>query len=156
MPLTGVAPIEASIDIAASPAAVWAVVSDLRNMPRWSPQGVKVFQRGATGVGARFLNINRRGPLVWPTRSQIVRFTPEQEIAWRVKDNLTVWSIGLAPNADGGTTVTQRREAPQGISDISVSLTKLAFGGVDSFGAELQRDMQTTLGLIKTEIEGGA
>ena len=46
VPLTDVAPIEASIEIAAPPAAVWELVSDLRNMPRWSPQCRKTIVRG--------------------------------------------------------------------------------------------------------------
>ncbi len=41
MPLTDVAPIEASIEIAAPPAEVWELVSDLRNMSRWSPQSAR-------------------------------------------------------------------------------------------------------------------
>jgi len=154
MPLTDVAPITATLDIAAPPAAVWAAVSDLRNMSRWSPQTMKSILRGENGAGARFLNINRKGPLVWPTRSKVVRFEAEREIAWRIKDNFTVWSLRLEPTADGGTRVTQTREAPDGISDISVRLTKTAFGGVDDFAATLQRDMGTTLAAIKAEVEG--
>ncbi len=153
MPLTDVAPISATIDIAAPPATVWSVVSDLRNMPRWSPQTAKSVLRGANGPGARFVNINRKGLLVWPTRSKVVRFEEEREIAWRVKDNFTVWSLRLEPTADGGTRVTQTREAPEGISDISVRLTKSVFGGVDEFTSTLQRDMGTTLERIKAEIE---
>ena len=87
MPLTDVAPIEATIDIAAPPATVWALVSDLRNMPRWSPQTVRsIPRRGESGLGTHFLNINRKGLLVWPTRSKVVRFEEGKEIAWRVKD----------------------------------------------------------------------
>lgn len=152
MPLTDVAPIQASIEIDAPPAAVWAVVSDLRNMPRWSPQTRKSILRGENGEGARFVNINRKGVLVWPTRSKVVTFEPEKEIAWRVKDNFTVWSLRLEPTATG-TKLTQTREAPEGISDISVRLTKTVLGGVDSFTQELQRDMGTTLGRIKAEVE---
>lgn len=153
MPLTDVAPISATIDISAPPAAVWAVVSDLRNMPRWSPQTAKSILRGENGPGAHFLNINRKGVLVWPTRSKVVRFEADQEIAWRVKDNYTVWSLRLDPTAGGGTRVTQTREAPEGISDVSVRLTKAVFGGVPAFTDTLQRDMGATLARIKAEVE---
>lgn len=156
MPLTDVAPIEATIDIAAPPAVVWALVSDLRNMARWSPQTVKSILRGENGLGARFLNINRKGLLVWPTRSKVVRFEEGTEIAWRVKDNYTIWSLRLEPTADGGTRVVQRREAPDGISDISVNLTKVAFGGVPKFNETLRADMIRTLSLIKAEAEQSA
>jgi uncharacterized protein YndB with AHSA1/START domain len=156
MPLTDVAPIEATIDIAAPPAVVWGLVSDLRNMAQWSPQTVKSFLRGENGLGARFFNINRMGLLVWPTQTKVVRFEEGTEIAWRVKENLTVWSIRLEPTADGGTHVVQMREAPDGISDISVGLTKVAFGGVPKFTRTLQDDMVKTLTQIKTAAEARA
>jgi uncharacterized protein YndB with AHSA1/START domain len=157
VPLTDVAPIEASVEIAAPPAVVWSLVSDLRNMPRWSPQTVKSFLRGGrNGLGARFFNINRKGLLVWPTQSMVVRFEEGREIAWRVKENYTVWSIRLEPTSDGATRVVQTREAPQGISDVSVNLTKVAFGGVDAFTRTLQEDMGTTLARVKAAAEQGA
>ena len=71
-----------------------------------------------------------------------------------MNENWTVWSFNLEPLADGGTRLVQRREAPQGISDLSVRLTKAVFGGTESFAAELERDMQTTLRKIKAELEG--
>ena len=147
--------ISQSVEIDAPVAKVWSLVSDPRHMTRWSPQTWKTFLRGGgpLGEGARFLNINKRGLLVWPTQSKIVRFTPEQEVAWRVKDNYTIWSLKLTPNATGGTTLLQSREAPQGLSNISVTLTKRFFGGLDDFAAELQRDMGTTLAKIKADAE---
>ena len=154
MPLTDVAPIEASIEIAAPPAAVWELVSDLTNMPRWSPQVRKTFVRGGTTKqGATMLNINRRKLLVWPTQAKVVDFVPEQRIAFRVKENWTVWSFTLTPIAGGGTRVVQRREAPKGISDLSVRLTNVALGGVDDFAVELRRGMDQTLTRIKIDAE---
>lgn len=158
MPLTDVAPISASIEIAASPAQVWAQVSDLRNMAQWSPQTAKSFRRGGDGLGAKFLNVNRKGALVWPTQSKVVRFEAPGtdsagEIAWRVKENFTVWSLRLTPNGTGGTTLTSTREAPEGISDVSVKLTNAVFGGVPKFTSQLQADMGVTLAKIKAAVE---
>lgn len=161
MPLTDVAPISASIEIAASPEKVWAHVSDLRNMAQWSPQTAKSILRGggsAAAEGAKFLNINRMGLLVWPTQSKVVRFVAPTggtsgEIAWRVKDNYTVWSLRLEPTANGGTTLTSTREAPEGISDVSVRLTKVVFGGVPKFTSTLEKDMAETLKKIKATAE---
>jgi hypothetical protein len=153
MPLTDVAPLQATIDIAAPPAAVWALVGDLRNMPRWSPQTAKSFLRTPNGLGARLVNINRKGLLVWPTRSQVVRYEEAREIAWRVKEIFTIWSLRLEPTPDGGTRLVQTREAPDGISEVSVRATNLAFGGVPKFNQTLQADMQTTLARIKEAAE---
>lgn len=157
MPLTDVAPIDATLDIAAPPATVWALVSDLRNMPRWSPQTLRSFRRrGESGLGAHFFNINRKGLLVWPTRSKVVRYDEGREIAWRVKENYTIWSIRLEETPDGGTRVVQTREAPDGISDLSVNLTNVALGGVPKFTETLERDMASTLTRIKAAAEGQA
>ena len=153
MPMLDVAPIEATQEIAAPPAEVWALVSDLRNMARWSPQVVKTFIRTPVAEGTTMFNINRRKLLVWPTQAKVVRFVPEQEIAFRVKENFTVWSYSLEPTESGGTRLTARREAPQGISDLSVGLTNRALGGVDKFTGELQQGMQETLRKIKADAE---
>ncbi|MCW2712768.1 MAG: hypothetical protein JWP24_2962 [Marmoricola sp.] len=154
MPLTDVAPIEASIDIAAPPARVWGLVSDLRNMPRWSPQCRKTFVRGGPiRQGSKLVNINRRGLLVWPTQSMVTEFVPEQKLAFRIKENWTIWSFTLEPTTDGGTRVVQRREAPKGISDVSVRLTKTVLGGLDEFTTELQQGMNQTLARIKADAE---
>ncbi len=157
MPSTHVPVIESSLEIAAPPERVWELVADLRNMARWSPQTWRSFVRGGkvdgqVGFGTRLLNVNRRGPLVWPTQSQVVRFVPGREIAWRVKENWTVWSYTLEPTA-AGTRLIARREAPEGISDLSVRLTKVAFGGVEAFGAELEGDLLRTLERIKSDAE---
>ena len=118
--------LEETIEVDASPARVWSLVSDLRRMAQLEPAGPRRRSCAAAArsrLGTRTLNVNRRGLLVWPTRAKVVRFEPHREIALRIKDNFTVWSFTLEPTDAGGTRITQRREAPQGISDISVRLT---------------------------------
>lgn len=154
MPLTDVAPLEAEIEIDASPAQVWALVGDLRSMPRWSPQVRKVIVRGGqVREGAKMVNINRRGLLVWPTQSKVVAYEPERRVAFRVKENYTVWSFTLTQTATGGTRVVQRREAPHGISDLSVRLTNGVLGGMEGFTQELRDGMRQTLERVKAEAE---
>jgi uncharacterized protein YndB with AHSA1/START domain len=147
--------LEETIEVDASPARVWSLVSDLRRMASWSPQVQKTFVRGGgpSRLGTRTLNVNRRGLLVWPTRAKVVRFEPHREIALRIKDNFTVWSFTLEPTDAGGTRITQRREAPQGISNISVRLTDKVLGGQEQFTAELRDGMRQTLVRIKAEAE---
>ena len=154
MPLTDVAALEASIDIAAPPAEVWSLVSDLRNMSRWSPQCRKTIVRGGVmREGAKLVNINRRGLLFWPTQAMVTEFVPDRRIAFKIKENWTVWSFELSPTADGGTRLVQRREAPKGISDVSVGLTKAVLGGVEGFTTELVQGMNQTLQKIKVDAE---
>lgn len=154
MPLTDVAPLEATIEIDAPPAKVWALVSDPRNFARWSPQTAKTFVRGGeVKVGAKMFNLNRKGLLVWPTQAMVTDFEPERLFAFKVRENWTTWSFALTPNATGGTTVVQRREAPKGISDLSVNLTQRFLGGVEEFTEELERGMAQTLSKIKADAE---
>lgn len=154
MPVTDVAPLEASIDIAAPPAEVWDLVSDLRNMPRWSPQCRKTIVRGGVvREGTKVINLNRRGLLLWPTQAMVTEYTPEQRIAFRIKENWTIWSFTLSPTPEGGTRLMQRRDAPKGISDVSLRLTKAVLGGVDVFTDELQQGMTQTLQKIKRDAE---
>lgn len=163
MPLTDVAPIEASIEIAVPPERVWELVRDPRHMARWSPQTWRSFLRGRrggtpgqVGIGSSFVNVNHKGLLVWPTRSRVVRYDEGREIAWRVKDNFTVWALRLEPAAVGGregTRLVQTREAPDGISDISVRLVDLAMGGQQRFTTDLRSGMEQTLRRIRAEAE---
>jgi uncharacterized protein YndB with AHSA1/START domain len=147
--------LEETIEVGAPPARVWALVSDLPRLAEWSPQVVRSFKRtpGPVQLSTRFLNLNRRGLLVWPTRSKVVRFEPHTEIAFRVKENYTIWSFTLEPTDDGGTRITQRRETPDGISDISHRLTRAVLGGLDEFAEELRQGMRSTLARIKAEAE---
>lgn len=149
---TEFAQLEESIEIDAPPAQVWALVTDLARMAAWSPQVVKTFVKGPVRLGTRFRNINRRGLLVWPTSAKVVRFEPHTDFAFRVKDNFTIWSFTLEPTASG-TRVTQRREVPDGISEVSVKLTNIALGGQEKFTGELRSGMRQTLERMKVEAE---
>ncbi len=145
--------LEASIEVPNSPAEVWALISDIRRMSRWSPQVVKSFVKGGVSrKGAKFFNINRDGFKVWPTQAQVVDFDPDERLAFKVKENYTVWSLNLSPTASGGTLITQRRETPKGISSLSHKLTDRFFGGQENFNEVLQAGMEQTLERIKADL----
>lgn len=147
--------IESSIDIAAPPAEVWKVVSDLRRMGEWSPQCRKMFIRGGeVKQGARTININRQGWKFWPTRSYVKVFEPEKRLALKIAENGTVWSYDLEPTPTG-TRLTEARTAPHGVSSLSNTLTKHVLGGTENFEEGLQRGIEQTLQRIKVEVEKG-
>jgi uncharacterized protein YndB with AHSA1/START domain len=148
------AELEATIDVAASPAEVWAMVTDIERMASWSPQVVRSkVKGGAVQLGTRFSNLNRQKLLVWPTSGKVVRFDPHRDFAFRIAENRSIWSFQLEPLPGGGTRVTQRRELPDGISSISLRATKVAMGGVDKFTDRLRDGMRQTLERIKAEAE---
>ncbi|HXH77589.1 SRPBCC family protein [Nocardioides sp.] len=148
--------LEQSIDITAPVNDVWELVSDVRRMPDWSPQVTSTRLRSGfetCALGAQFTNRNVHGELEWTTHAEIVRFEPEQELAFRVEENWAVWSFHLEAT-DGGTRLTQRREVPDGISDLSRELTDGFMGGQDAFSESLLSGMRKTLARIKTAAEG--
>ncbi|MYR07085.1 SRPBCC family protein [Gordonia sp. SID5947] len=148
--------IEESIDINASAEEVWAVISDLKRMGEWSPQCKKMIIRGGTiGLGTKSVNINRRGALVWPTTSKVVRFTPAKELAFRVAENRTVWSYTIAPSTTG-VTLTEKREVGNGTTKVSSFLVDKMMGGTTNFEAELKLGMAETLEKIKRAAESSA
>ena len=132
---------------------VWEAVSDLRRMPQWSPQCRKVLARRPITSGTSMVNINRDGFKVWPTRTRVVDYAPNERIAFKVLDNLSVWSFTLS-DVDGGTRVVQRRDVPAtGTSKISQRLVDTVLGGDAKFTASLRDGMNQTLDRLKAAIE---
>ena len=146
--------LSASVTINAAPEQVWAALSDVTRMPSWSPQVRKTIIRGggSPGVGTKFVNINRDGWKHWPTSARIVRCDPYTQFAFRVDQNRTVWSFTLE-EAGGGTRVTQRRETPEGISQVSNVMVNVGLGGQKPFTEMMRRGMEQTLQRLKAELE---
>lgn len=150
--------LEASVEIAASPDRVWAVLSDLSAMRDRSPELVRMWLRGRPGVGQRSINLNRRKGFVWPTSSRVTRWKdPAQDdgrgaLAFFVSTAGVEWSYELEP-VDGGTRVTERRSALPDPS-LMVRLTaKYALGGADQHDVELLAGMHQTLATLKAQSE---
>lgn len=109
---------ERSIDIAAEPAAVWALVSDITRMGDWSPHTVEArwadpADGAGAAVGKRFRGTNRL-PIVrqWTSTATITACDPGRRFAFAVGKNPddpnTVWSYDFEPAPAGGTRVTER------------------------------------------------
>ncbi|MDN5745334.1 MAG: SRPBCC family protein [Nocardioidaceae bacterium] len=151
--------LEESIEINAPADKVWSLVTDIPKMAKWSPQVVKsTVKGGIVKEGATFSNLNKQGIKRWPTGGKVVRFTPPTdstpgEFAFRIRENRSIWSFQLESTA-GGTKVTERRETPDGLSGLSLGLTKVVLGGQEKFTAELKQGMQQTLQRLKAEVEG--
>ncbi len=147
--------LEQTIEIAEPVAAVWNLVSDVRRMSDWSPQVTSTRLRAGfetCELGTQFTNRNKLGEMEWTTHAEVVRFEHECEIAFRVEENWAVWSFALSP-APAGTLLTERRETPDGISDLSHELTDGFMGGQDAFTETLLDGMRETLEQIKAAVE---
>ena len=103
---------ETSIDIAAPPERVWALLTDVTSMGRWSPECYSCsWLDDATGpvVGARFKGRNKRGLLRWSTVSTVKVADEPRHFAWEVDRSGMRWGYRFEA-VDGGTRVTEYRE----------------------------------------------
>jgi len=147
--------LETSVEIDAPLQLVWDLISDVRRMSEWSPQVTSTRWRSgfdAPGAGAQFTNRNQHGELAWTTHAEIVEWVPQRRLAFRVEENWAIWSFQLEPVA-AGVRVTQRREAPDGVSDLSHELTEGFLGGHAVFTETLRAGMTQTLEAIRSAVE---
>ena len=145
--------LEASIEIAAEPKIVWNILSDLTQMPRWSPQCQRMLPLGRLRVGAYTVNVNRHGGKVWPTASRIERLEPHRAIAFRTLTNDSTWLFEMEAKS-GGTRLTERRLVPpQGTGWMSRTIVDLVLGGEDSFDDEMLDGINATLAALKAAAE---
>ncbi|WP_328330967.1 MULTISPECIES: SRPBCC family protein [unclassified Streptomyces] len=165
--------VRARIQIAATPAEVYAVVSDLPRSTEWSPEctgGAWVSGRPAT-VGAVFRGENLRAddvvawaPVVrgtWRTESQVVAAEPGRVFRWAMRDSTgtpqdSVWSYEIAPDGDGCVLVHGLRmgTATEGIRGITAEMdeaTRKKFFA--DWTEKLAGDLQVTLRRVKAIVE---
>lgn len=144
--------VEAHVD--ASPAAVWAVVSDLRRTGEWSPECRKVivWGRGPARLGSWLTGLNRRGAVVWPTLSRVHVYDEGRAIGWHTKDSGARWIYEVDEDADGAV-VRERRELPDGMPALARFFAGRLLGGVDEHTDELHAGMRTSVERIKAAAE---
>jgi len=144
--------LQAEIDINAPVGKVWALVSDLRRMPQWSPQCRVMKLFGPLRQGTKTINFNRRNRMFWPTTSTVTEVIPEKKLAFRVHQNGTIWSYELEPT-DTGTRLVESRHAENGVSAFSNLSVNAMMGGVPNFERELVEGMNESLARIKAAAE---
>jgi uncharacterized protein YndB with AHSA1/START domain len=146
--------LQAQVDIDAPVPKVWALISDLRRMPQWSPQCRWMMPLGPLRRGTRTLNLNRRNYLFWPTTCTLTEVIPEKKLAFKVNANGTIWSYELEPTSQG-TRVVESRHAENGVKPVSTMTVNALFGGVANFERELVDGMNASLANIKAAAEKG-
>lgn len=132
---------------------VWELVSEVRNAPRWSSQARKVFAVGAgTKSGTFSVNVNHRGPVVWPTWARVTDFRPNVRFANEVGMAGATWVFELE-RADSGesesTLLRQYRETyyPRGF--IAGRLVTPAMGGEGKYNEFMDGNVAESLEKIK-------
>jgi uncharacterized protein YndB with AHSA1/START domain len=146
--------LRAETTVDASPEAVWAALTDLRRMPEWSPELVRMVPlgRGGLRLGGQYVGINRRKAVVWPTRSVVSALEPGRTLAWDTRSSGARWIYELTPEG-AGTRVVQRRPVPKRLTLLSRVFAPLFLGGSDGHADELEQGMAHTLARLKAALE---
>jgi hypothetical protein len=147
-----------SIDIAAPPEAVYALVSDITRMGEWSPECRSCsWVRGADGPveGARFRarNKGRRGPS-WFTWPKVTVAQPGREFAFNRSGpgiGSYTWRYTLEPTTTG-TRLTESYDVEKPIAAPMNWLTHRWVGSNDS-DQDLREGMELTLQRIRSAAE---
>ena len=149
------APITASVTIAADPAEVYALITDLPTLTALAEETCAMqWTKGHSAVtpGAVFKVENRNGSKSWTTTCTITDAAPGSTFAFDVKSAVfpvAHWRYDIAP-AEGGCTVTESVWDQR--AGWFKKLAGLATGISDRAGANAEH-MQTTLQRLKERAE---
>ena len=147
-----------SVDIAAPPDRVYALVSDITRMGEWSPECIRcTWSKGATGpvVGARFRATNRgeRGP-AWFNSPVVTVAEPGREFAFN-RSGLAIgsytWRYVFTPT-ETGTHLTESFHADRPLSK-AMSWITMKWTGSQKRDDDLRAGMTTTLSRIRAAAE---
>ncbi|GAB3069086.1 SRPBCC family protein [Nocardioides zeae] len=143
-----------SIVVAASPEAVWDVVSDVTRTGEWSPICRACWWDEGDGprVGAHFTGRNETPDRTWETRSEVVVADPGRAFGWAVNDRRVFWSYTIEP-VDGGSRLTESWEfTPRGQEFVTA---KFGPEGVELREQMAREGIPVTLAAIKAVVERG-
>ncbi|MFC4566041.1 SRPBCC family protein [Nocardiopsis mangrovi] len=167
--------LDARIAVAAPPATVYSVVSDLPRSAEWSPEcRGGTWTSGPPGqAGSIFRGENLRAddvvgwaPLVrgtWHTEARVVAAEPGRTFRWMMlshahEDQESVWGFDIAPAAGGAVLTHHFRmgRATAGIRKITADLDeedRKRF--IADWTGKLADDLDVTLARIRDVIERG-
>lgn len=148
--------IEISRDIAASPEAVYAAISDVTRMGEWSEEcHTCEWHEGVDGpaVGATFDGHNRHGDHEWTTQGKVIEAEPGRAFAFEcsmMDFHYSTWGYRIEP-IEGGSRVTEWTEdlRPDSVLEFSKQMS-----GVEDRTAKNEAMMSTTLERLAAALEG--
>lgn len=155
---------EATLEIAADPAAIYELISDVTRMGEWSPECLGcdwMDGHDKPVVGAQFHGHNRNNGNEWTTPNTIVAADEGREFAWVVgtpEFEVCRWRFVLDED-DGRTKVTesfQLGEVEVGFAQaVANAAPEERAGMVDSRRLQLIDGMTQTLERLKAAAERG-
>ena len=147
--------LEISRDIAASPDAVYAAISDVTRMGEWSEECHSCeWHDGFDGpaVGAVFDGHNRNGENEWTSQGKVIEADPGRAFAFECSMfdfHYATWGYRIEPS-DSGCRVTEWSEdlRPESVLEMSKQMS-----GVDDRAERNRQTMSVTLERLATALE---
>lgn len=147
--------IEISRDIAASPEAVYAAISDVTRMGEWSQECYACeWHEGVDGpaVGATFDGHNRNGEHEWTTQGKVIEAEPGRAFAFEcsmMDFHYATWGYRIEPT-ETGCRVTEWSEdlRPESALEFSKQIS-----GIDDRTARNRQTMSGTLERLAAALE---
>ena len=145
---------EASIEINASPEAVYDLVSDLPRMGEWSPENIGgEWQVGGSGkVGDRYIGHNQAGERSWSVPVMVTAADRGRHFAFVTRPDegpCVRWTYRLEPT-EAGTLVTEVWDVEQ----LPASLQGRTQEQLDERSRVVEAALATTLAALKATAEG--
>lgn len=147
--------IEVSRDVAATPEAVYAAISDITRMGEWSEECVRCeWHEGSDQpvVGASFDGHNRNGEHEWTSQCRITEADPGRSFVFECSMfdfHFSTWGYRIEPTAEG-CRVTEWTEdlRPESALAFSVEMS-----GIEDRGARNEQTISTTLERLAAALE---
>ncbi len=131
------------------------LITDVTNMPRWSPETVDAQWVGTTdtvAVGAKFKGTNKLGKNTWSTKPTVTRLDVNRFFEFEVPGRTgPTWSYRFQPTRDGGTEVTESVHQTKPSPALIRFFQRRA--GVTDRSANLHANITTTLERLCSEAE---
>ena len=144
-----------SIQVAATPDQVYALISDITRMGQWSPICAACWWDEGAGPqeGAWFTGRNETPERTWETRSQVVAAEPGRKFAWEVNHGWVYWGYEMT-EADGGTRLTESWELlPKGVAGFRERYGETADAEIANRSEAARTGIPATLAAIKQAAE---
>jgi hypothetical protein len=146
-----------SVVVAASPEALYDLVSDISRVGEWSPECRSCWwDEGAGGrVEDWFSGRNEQGGHTWETRSKVVAAERGKEFAWQVGGSYVRWGYTFEAVA-GGTRLTESWAfLPDGIRFFHDSFGAKAEAAIKARTRAAHDGIRDTLAAVKRIAESG-
>lgn len=146
----------ATVHIDATPADVFALLTDLDRLPQLSPENDRcefLGEHSTIEVGATFRGHNRAGDYEWHADCLVTEFEADRRFAYEVPpkfEHATVWAYTIEPDdASGGQgcTVTESFHAPM------LVMPDVYPGKIEGRRDNLQRACESTMANLKSALE---